>query len=79
MDDDMIGATLIDPTEYEDLPKNEAEWRRRVWFRLGNIERQTMKTNGRVSRVEKVLLGAGALIVGFLAAYGLNLPRIPGL
>lgn len=44
---------LIDPSEFEDLPRSETEFRRRVWGKLLKIEKQTTITNGRVSELER--------------------------
>lgn len=64
----------IDPSEYEDLPRTEPEWRRHVWARLKRIEVQAEKTNGRLRHHERVFLITLALLAGYLIGQGIHLP-----
>jgi hypothetical protein len=76
MDDDMTASDIAFALE---PPPRQADVLRDLWRDMKVVKSEVKRTNGRVSRVERVLLAAGALVIGFLLAYGLDLPRIPGL
>lgn len=58
-------------------PKNLADWREAVWYRLGSIHTETRLTNGRVTRLERTLLIAVGVLTGLAFAYNIDLPYVP--
>ncbi len=49
----MMTTDIITPDQFEDVPRTDAEFRRRIWHKVLKIEAQTTITNGRVSELEK--------------------------
>ena len=61
-------------------PKSQGEILRDLWHDVKDIKRETKRTNGRVSRLERVMLVVAAAVGGALVMAGvLNFPALLSL
>jgi hypothetical protein len=61
-------------------PKSQAEILRDLWHDVKDIKHETKRTNGRVSRIERVLMVAAAAAAGALFTAGvINFPFLLSL
>ena len=52
--------------QFDPEPRTQAEYLRAIWERVGRVEKQAMLTNGRVTRLERIVLVASGVAAGGL-------------